>query len=55
LAVVGLYLSNWLDVASGATIVLMETALFVAVLALGPRTGVLSRLGRRSELVEATQ
>jgi ABC-type Mn2+/Zn2+ transport system permease subunit len=55
LAVVGLYLSNWLDVASGATIVLTETALFLAVLALGPRTGVLSRLGRRSELVEATQ
>jgi manganese/iron transport system permease protein len=44
-AIIGLYLSYWLDVASGATIVLIETALFLAVLALGPRSGLLR--GRR--------
>ncbi len=42
-SVAGLYLSFWLDVASGATIVLTETAVFLAVLALGPRTGLLGR------------
>jgi manganese/iron transport system permease protein len=42
-AVVGLYLSYWLDVASGATIVLVQTAAFLAALVLGPRTGILSR------------
>jgi manganese/iron transport system permease protein len=42
-SVAGLYLSYWLDVATGATIVLVQTALFVAALALGPRTGVLGR------------
>jgi ABC-type Mn2+/Zn2+ transport system permease subunit len=36
-AVLGLYLSYWLDVASGATIVLVQTGLFLVVLALGPR------------------
>ncbi len=35
-SVVGLYLSYWLDVASGATIVLVQTAIFLAVLAFGP-------------------
>jgi manganese/iron transport system permease protein len=40
-AIGGLYLSYWLDVASGATIVLIETALFLAVLALNPRGGLL--------------
>lgn len=44
--VVGLYLSYWLNAASGATIVLVETALFLAVLALGPRTGLLARRRR---------
>ena len=39
----GLYLSYWLDVASGATIVLVQTALFGLALALGPRTGLLAR------------
>ena len=34
----GLYLSFWLDVASGATIVLVQTALFLAILAASPRT-----------------
>jgi manganese/iron transport system permease protein len=40
-AIIGLYLSYWLDVASGATIVLIETALFLGVLALSPRSGLL--------------
>jgi len=39
----GLYLSFWLDVASGATIVLVQTGLFVLTLGLGPRTGLLAR------------
>jgi manganese/iron transport system permease protein len=42
-AVIGLYLSFWLDTATGATIVLLETALFLVALALGPRTGLLAR------------
>ncbi|HUF05879.1 MAG TPA: metal ABC transporter permease [Candidatus Binatia bacterium] len=43
-AVAGLYLSYWLDVASGATIVLVQTALFLAVLAVSPRSGLSGRL-----------
>ena len=39
--IVGLYLSYWLDAASGATIVLVETATFLVALLLGPRTGLL--------------
>lgn len=42
-AVAGLYLSYWLDVASGATIVLLQTAVFIATLALAPGTGLLGR------------
>ena len=42
-SIVGLYLSYWLDVASGATIVLVQTAIFLIVLAVGPRTGLLAR------------
>ncbi|MFL5680354.1 MAG: metal ABC transporter permease [Chloroflexota bacterium] len=42
-SVLGLYVSYWLDAASGATIVLVETACFLLALALGPRSGVLSR------------
>jgi ABC-type Mn2+/Zn2+ transport system permease subunit len=45
-AVAGLYVSFWLDAASGATIVLVMTALFLAAFAFGPRTGLLGR--RRS-------
>jgi manganese/iron transport system permease protein len=45
-SVAGLYLSYWLDAASGATIVLVQTGLFLAVLGLSPRTGLLAR--RRS-------
>lgn len=44
-AVVGLYLSYWLDVASGATIVLVETAAFLVALVLGPRSGLRRRRG----------
>jgi manganese/iron transport system permease protein len=37
-AVAGLYLSYWFDVASGATIVLVQTAAFLVMLALSPRS-----------------
>jgi manganese/iron transport system permease protein len=47
-AVIGLYLSYWLDVASGATIVLVETALFVLALVLGPRGAIARRRDRRT-------
>lgn len=46
-SIVGLYLSYWLDVASGATIVLVQTALFLLALGIGPRTGLLARRGRQ--------
>jgi manganese/iron transport system permease protein len=42
-AVVGLYVSFYLNLASGASIVLVETAWFLVALTLGPRTGLLSR------------
>ena len=42
-SVLGLYLSYWLDVASGATIVLVQTGMFVIALVFGPR----GMLGRR--------
>ena len=46
--IVGLYLSYWFDAASGATIVLVETFVFLAALLLGPKTGLLrSRGGTR--------
>jgi ABC-type Mn2+/Zn2+ transport system permease subunit len=45
-AVVGLYVSLWADAASGATIVLVETAMFVAAMVLGPRTGLVAKLRR---------
>lgn len=45
-AILGLYASYWLNAASGATIVLVETALFGLALALGPRTGLLARVRR---------
>jgi manganese/iron transport system permease protein len=41
-AILGLYLSYWLNVASGATIVLVETALFLFAMALGQR-GLIAR------------
>jgi ABC-type Mn2+/Zn2+ transport system permease subunit len=49
-AVVGLYLSFYLNVASGASIVLVETALFGAALAFSPRRGLLARRTRRPAL-----
>ena len=45
-AIAGLYISYWLDVASGATIVLVQTALFGLALGLGPRGVVARRRGR---------
>lgn len=47
-AVLGLYISYWLDVASGATIVLVQTAWFAVTLVLGPRGLVARRRGRIS-------
>ena len=47
-AVVGLYASFYLNLASGASIVLVETLFFAAALALGPKTGLLSRTRRGS-------
>jgi ABC-type Mn2+/Zn2+ transport system permease subunit len=44
-AVAGLYLSVWLDVASSAMIVVVQSVLFLAALLLGPQTGILA--GRR--------
>jgi len=48
-AVVGLYLSFWLSVASGATIVLVETVLFLVALTFGPH-GLIAR--RRAPAAE---
>ncbi len=42
-SVLGLYLSFWLDVASGATIVLTQTIVFLLALFFGPRHGLLAR------------
>ena len=42
-AVVGLYVSYWLDIASGATIVLVQAASFAVAFALSPRAGLLPR------------
>ena len=42
-AVSGLYLSYYLDIASGASIVLVETGLFAAALVLSPKTGWIAR------------
>jgi manganese/iron transport system permease protein len=52
-AIVGLYGSYWLDVASGATIVLVQTALFIGAVLLGPRTGLLGRATRRAATAPA--
>jgi manganese/iron transport system permease protein len=48
-AVIGLYASYWLDVASGATIVLVQTLMFAIALGFGPR----GLLARRRGHVEA--
>jgi manganese/iron transport system permease protein len=46
-SIAGLYLSYYLNVASGAAVVLSATALFVLAFVLGPRRGVLGRRVRR--------
>jgi manganese/iron transport system permease protein len=53
-AISGLYLSFYLNLASGASIVLIETLLFLVALLFGPRSGLVSgRLARRrGEVVE---
>lgn len=43
-SVIGLYVSFYLNLASGASIVLVETLWFAVALVLGPRTGLLSRV-----------
>lgn len=48
-AVIGLYLSFHLNVASGASIVLVETAVFVGALVFSPRRGLLARWRHRLE------
>jgi manganese/iron transport system permease protein len=45
-SVIGLYASYWLDVASGASIVLVQTGMFVIALLFGPRS-LLARRRRR--------
>jgi manganese/iron transport system permease protein len=53
-ALAGLYLSFYLNVASGASIVLVETLFFVLALLFGPRTGLLStRFFRRGSVEPA--
>ena len=42
-SLVGLYVSFWFDVASGATIVLVQTGIFLAAFFLGPHGGLISR------------
>jgi ABC-type Mn2+/Zn2+ transport system permease subunit len=46
-AVIGLYGSFYLNVASGPAIVLVETGFFLAALVLGPRTGLIARRATR--------
>ena len=48
-SIAGLYLSYWLDVASGATIVLVQTGTFLVVLAFGPR-GLVARRRHAADL-----
>ena len=43
-AVIGLYVSFWADAASGATIVLVETAAFVVAAVLGPNSSIRRRV-----------
>jgi manganese/iron transport system permease protein len=48
-AVIGLYLSFYLNVASGASIVLVETVVFLSALVFSPRHGLVRRWRRRPE------
>jgi ABC-type Mn2+/Zn2+ transport system permease subunit len=52
-AVIGLYGSFYLNVASGPAIVLVETGFFLAALVLGPRTGLAARRAARRVSVAA--
>ncbi len=52
-AVIGLYASYWLDVASGATIVLVQTIMFALALVFGPR-GLLGLRAARTGAAGAT-
>jgi manganese/iron transport system permease protein len=54
-AVVGLYGSFYLNVASGPAIVLVETAFFLAALVFGPRTGLLARRAAARRVVGAVE
>ncbi|GIF62514.1 membrane protein [Asanoa ishikariensis] len=51
-SVLGIYLSYWLDAASGGLVVVVQGALFTAVYLLSPRHGLLGR-ARRRQLVNA--
>ena len=51
-AVVGLYASFYINVASGPAIVLVETLFFAVALVLGPRTGWLSRRAARKAIAQ---
>ena len=51
--IVGLYLSYWFDAASGATIVLVETMVFLVALLLGPKTGVFRARRRAAAVTDA--
>lgn len=51
-AIIGLYASYWLDVASGATIVLVQTLMFALALAFGPRGLLARRRGRIEALAD---
>jgi ABC-type Mn2+/Zn2+ transport system permease subunit len=51
-AFVGLYVSYWFDVASGATIVLVQTALFLVALVFGPRGLLAGRRGAGAVVAE---
>jgi ABC-type Mn2+/Zn2+ transport system permease subunit len=46
--IAGIYVSFWLNVASGASIVLIQTAIFLLALTLGPRNGLLRRRARQA-------
>ncbi|HYO42603.1 MAG TPA: metal ABC transporter permease [Candidatus Limnocylindrales bacterium] len=54
-AIVGLYLSYWLDVASGATIVLVQTGAFLVALVLGPRGPIARRRHAPAVLLEGAE
>jgi ABC-type Mn2+/Zn2+ transport system permease subunit len=47
--VLGLYISYYTNTASGAVVVLVETVTFLIALALGPRSGLLSRVRKTAE------